>query len=322
MAHINQEQRYTISAMLKLGNSLKNIGLALSKDKSVISREIRRNQDPKSGQYRGDQAQHFRDRRQRERHRAIRFTPLIVQYVDDRLKEDLSPEQIAGEARLKGVDCVSYETIYEYVWENKKQGGTLHTHLRNKGRKYRKRGAAKDTRGILRNRRDISHRPDIVDEKKRIGDFEIDTIVGKNHKGAMVTTNDRVSGLVKIRKVSSREATNVLKATVEALYEYKDILHTITADNGKEFAAHQTISQVLDVDFYFARPYHSWERGANENTNGLIRQYFPKKTDFKTITVKQVQEVEDKLNNRPRKRLGYKTPLDIFNQLKNVAFVT
>lgn len=322
MAHINQEQRYTISAMLKLGNVLKTIGLAIGKDKSVISREIRRNADPTSGLYDPAQAQKLRDQRSKSRPRFTRFTPQIIEYVRGRLGDDLSPEQVAGEARLKGIPCVSHERIYQFVWLDKKQGGTLHAHLRNKGRKYRKRSSAKDTRGIIKERRDISKRPAIVDEKIRVGDFELDTIIGKNHKGAMVTTNDRLSGLVKIRKVASRDSTLVMIATIGALNEHKDIIHTITSDNGKEFAGHQTISKVLNVDFFFARPYHSWERGANENTNRLIRQYFPKKTDFAKISNAEVQVVEDKLNNRPRKRLGFQTPLHIFNQLKNVAFIT
>jgi len=138
----------------------------------------------------------------------------------------------------------------------------------------------------------------------------------------MVTINDRVSGVVFIRKVDKREAVNVIKATINALYPIKELLNTITADNGKEFAGHQTISQVLGVDFFFAKPYHSWERGANENTNGLIRQYFPKKTNFENITDEEIQAVENILNNRPRKRLGYRTPLDIFEEFKKVAFMT
>lgn len=322
MSHINQEQRYTISVMRKQGNSLRSIGLAIGKHKSVISREIKRNRDPTTGIYDAAKAQGIKDMRLRTRVRHIRFTDAVKTYVKARIEADLSPEQIAGEAKVKGTPCVSYETIYQWVWEDKKQKGNIYTHLRNKGRKYRKRGSAKDTRGIIKNRRDIAHRPAIVEEKTRLGDLEIDTIIGKNHKGAMVTINDRVSGVVFIRKVEKREAVNVIKATINALYPIKELLNTITADNGKEFAGHQTISQVLGVDFFFARPYHSWERGANENTNGLIRQYFPKKTNFENITDEEIQAVENILNNRPRKRLGYRTPLDIFEEFKKVAFKT
>lgn len=293
MSHINHEQRYTISVMRKQGNSLRSIGLAIGKHKSVISREIKRNRDPATGIYDAAKAQGIRDMRQRTRLRHIRFTDAVKADVKARIEADLSPEQVVGEAKIKGTPCVSHEAIYQWVWEDKKQKGNLHTHLRNKGRKYRKRGSAKDTRGIIKHRRDIAHRPAIVEEKTRLGDLEIDTIVGKNHKGAMVTINDRVSGVVFIRKVDKREAVNVIKATINALYPIKELLNTITADNGKEFAGHQTISQVLGVDFFFAKPYHSWERGANENTNGLIRQYFPKKTNFENITDEEIQAVEN-----------------------------
>ena len=168
-------------------------------------------------------------------------------------------------------------------------------------------------------------RPSVVDEKSRVGDFEIDTVIGKNHQSALVTINERKTGRVKIIKVPTKEAETVAHATIDALMPYKEIIHTITADNGKEFAMHEKISQQLDIDFYFAKPYHSWERRANENTNGLIRQYFPKKTDFATVTDEQVQWVEDKLNNRPRKRFNFESPNAIFNKLTNqekVAFVT
>jgi IS30 family transposase len=198
-------------------------------------------------------------------------------------------------------------------------------HLRTQGKRYRKRGQKKDQRGIIPNRVDIDKRPKIVEEKTRVGDFEVDTIIGKNHQGALVTINDRKTGIVKIRKVNSKNAEQVAQAVIDALTPYKPFLHTITSDNGKEFALHAQISQHLGVEFFFAKPYHSWQRGANENLNGLIRQYFPKKTDFSTISDHQVQMVEEKLNNRPRKRFNFESPLYMFNLLTNsskVAFVT
>lgn len=154
----------------------------------------------------------------------------------------------------------------------------------------------------------IEQRPQIVNEKIRFGDFEIDTMIGKNHKGAIMTTNDRCTHIVLIRRLEGKEAVPLAEAAVEALSPYKQMLHTITADNGKEFARHKEIAEKLGVQFYFARPNHSWERGANENTNGLIRQYIPKGTDFSTLTDEFIAEVEWKLNNRPRKSLGYLTP--------------
>ena len=177
----------------------------------------------------------------------------------------------------------------------------------------------------LPNRVDIDERPNVVDNKERFGDLEIDTIIGKNHKGAILTINDRLTGRVWIRKLQGKEAIPVAKVTAWALRKVKNLIYTITADNGKEFAKHEEIAQKLELDFYFCKPYHSWERGANENTNGLIRQYIPKGTDFSEITNKQIKRIENILNNRPRKRLGYLTPNEKFKQIINqnsVAFAS
>lgn len=320
MSHINLEQRYVISMFLKHGKTQNEIADFLGRDKSVISREINRNSDKRNGLYDCSLAHRKSQKRKDGKQRRNGLTPEVLANIEVRLKDDLSPEQIVGEAKIKGIACVSHETIYKYVWRDKKQGGQLHTHLRRQGRRYRKRGNSKDNRGIITGRVDISQRPKEVETKERFGDFEIDTVIGKNHQGALVTINDRATGLVRIRKVETKEAETVAKATIEALKQFKNIVHTITADNGKEFAQHAIISKALNVGFYFAKPYHSWERGANENTNGLIRQYFPKGTDFSKITDEQVQAVEDKLNNRPRKRLDFKSPNTIFKQLKKVAF--
>jgi IS30 family transposase len=207
----------------------------------------------------------------------------------------------------------------------KKAKGSLFTHLRRKGRKYRKRGSAKDNRGIIKNRVDISQRPAIVNEKIRLGDLEIDTIIGKNHQGAILTINDRVSSYVWMAKLSGKNADELAMKAVEILQPHAHRIHTITGDNGKEFADHKKIAQQIGIDFYFAKPYHSWERGANENTNGLIRQYFPKGSSFESITDKQIQYVQHKLNNRPRKKLGFLSPTEFLSlKLSNqkVAFIT
>ncbi len=321
MAHINQEQRYVIFCMLKQGTPQKEIANTLGKDESVISREISRNKDQRSGKYDYQLAQRKCEQRKKEKPHTIKFTTEIQEYVIDRLKDKLSPQQIAGEANLKGIACVSHETIYQFVWHDKKQNGTLHSHLRNKGKRYRKRRGKNDFRGIIENRIDIDQRPKIVEEKQRFGDWEVDTVIGKNHKGALVTMVDRASGIVKIKKVKSKESSEVAHAIISTLKPYKEMIHTITSDNGKEFAGHQIINQCLGIDFYFAKPYHSWERGANENANRLIRQYFPKKTDFSKVSEGRIRMVENDLNNRPRKRFGFKTPIHIFGKLNQVAFV-
>lgn len=325
MTHITIEQRYKISALQQLGYKQKDIAEQIGKDKSIISRELKRNCDKRSGKYDADLAQRKYENRQKQKAKHKRFTDEIKQHVDTWLEQDYSPEQIVGRAKLGQTPCVSHECIYQYIWRDKKQGGLLYQHLRRKGRKYRKRGNAKDSRGIIKNRIDIDKRPAIVDEKTRFGDLEIDTIIGKNHKGAILTINDRVTSLVWMSILDGKDAEPVCNKAIEILSPFKELLHTITADNGKEFALHQKISKETGVDIYFAKPYHSWERGANENTNGLIRQYFPKGTSFENITNKEIQYVQHKLNNRPRKKLGFLTPIEFyFTNFTNqkVAFVT
>jgi IS30 family transposase len=325
MKHLTVEQRYTISVMLQKGYKQKQIAEAIGKDKSTVSREIRRNCDVRSGEYRYELAQRKCDKRHETKRKRIRFTEPVKAYVDTLLKNDFSPEQIAGRAKLENVECVSHERIYQYVWADKKAKGSLFTHLRRKGRKYRKRGSAKDSRGIIKDRVDISQRPAIVEEKIRLGDLEIDTIIGKNHRGAILTINDRVSSYVWMAKLNGKNADELAMKAVEILQPHTHWIHTITGDNGKEFADHKKIAQQIGIDFYFAKPYHSWERGANENTNGLIRQYFPKGSSFESITDKQIQDVQHKLNNRPRKKLGFLSPIE-FLSLKlseqKVAFIT
>lgn len=325
MSHLTYEQRYAISVMLKSKYRQKQIAEAIDKDKSVVSREIARNCDKRNGNYDADLAERKYEKRRDSKPKKVYFTAEIQEMVEDKLAKKYSPEQIVGVAKKQGVACVSHERIYQHIWKDKRKKGNLYDHLRTKGKRYRKRGAAKDSRGIIPDRVDISQRPKVVDDRERAGDLEIDTIIGKNHQGAIVTVNDRASGLLKMKKLEGKSAQQLAMATIELLEDMKPFLNTITADNGREFAAHQTISKALEIDFYFARPYHSWERGANENLNGLIRQYIPKQTDFSTITDEYIKFVENELNNRPRKRHDFQTPNQIFNQLTNhqeVAFVT
>ena len=325
MNHLTKEQRYTIFCMLKAKCNQKEIAKMIGVHKSTISRELKRNQDFRNGKYSYDLAQRKYENRMREKPKHKHFTLEVEEYVVSKLKDDYSPEQISGTAKVEGERCVSHETIYQYVWKNKKQGGELYKHLRNKGRKYRKRGSLKDSRGQIKDRVDISERPDIVNQKVRIGDFEIDTIIGKNHKGAILTMNDRCSSYCLLRLLSGKNAEELADQAIKALTPLLEIGKTITADNGKEFAAHKRISEETGMDFYFATPYHSWERGANENMNGLIRQYFPKGSSFEDVKPEDVLRVQEKLNNRPRKKLGYKTPNKVFfDNFENskVAFMT
>jgi len=325
MSHITQSQRYTISCMLKKGYKQSEIAEAIDKDKSVVFREIQRNSNAKSKRYCSDLADRKYRERQKDKIKSIRFTPQIKESVNELIKLDYSPEQVVGILKKEGKDIVSTETLYQYIWKDKKNKGQLYLHLRNQGKRYRKRGASKDSRGIIKNRISIDKRPDLVENRERFGDLEVDLIIGKGHNQAILTINDRASGVLKMTKVKSKEADVVSLAMNSLLENWKPYLHTITSDNGKEFAGHQEVAQAIEIDYYFARPYHSWERGSNENLNGLIRQYFTKGSDFRSITEKRLAEVEEKLNNRPRKRFGFESPTFVMNQLlfnSEVAFMS
>ena len=301
--------------MKEAGYQQQQIAEAIGKSESAVSRELKRNCDGRSGAYTSDLAGRKSALRKKEKPKAVRYTAAIRAYVEQLLSRKYSPEQIVGVATNAGRDMVSHECIYQHVWSNKKRGGTLHTHLRTRGKRYRRRGAAKDSRGIIIGRVDIDQRPLVVEQRNRFGDLELDTIIGKDHKGAILTINDRATGLLRMRKVERKEAASIAKAAIDALRPWKHLLHTATSDNGKEFSDHRRIASKLQLAFYFAKPYRSWERGSNENLNGLIRQYIPKRTDFSTLTTEFIQYVEDELNNRPRKRFDFRSPITTFERL-------
>jgi IS30 family transposase len=318
--------------MRKQNFSMGEIAAVIGKHKSTISRELRRNCDRRSGRYDADLAQRKCERRQKGKPHRVRFTEEVRLRVEAMLGEDYSPEQVVGRCKLEGLECVSVETIYQHVWGDKRRGGDLHTHLRRKGCKYRKRGAKKDSRGVIRDRVSIDERPKVVDDKSRFGDLEIDLVVGANHRRALLTANDRASGISWIALLEGKDSKALAEKAAETLMPFKGLLHTITSDNGKEFAEHKAIAKSLAVDYYFAHPYHSWERGANENMNGLIRQYLPKGTSFDSLDDNEIKRIRDKLNNRPRKKLGFLTPIEYFfanfapelnlSLTQKVAFVT
>lgn len=325
MAHITVEQRYQIQALQAAGNNQSEIAKILGRNKSVLSREFSRN-NLDNGKYKPEVAQSFyRHRRKQCRKVSKWLNPELKAYVEDQLREDKSPEQISGIMRKEQCSfTISHEAIYQYVWEDKSKGGTLCRHLRNQGRRYQKRGNSKSSRGVIANRVGIEQRPDVVDQRKRIGDFEIDLVIGKNHKNPILTIVERKSGFALLRKLPSKEAEVTAEQLTNALLPIKEYVHTITSDNGKEFAKHELVAQALDASFYFATPYHSWERGTNENYNRLLRQYFPKKTSFEHITDEELKSVQNKLNNRERKRLGFLSPSKYLQSLllTKVAFAT
>jgi len=320
MSHLTKEQRYTICSMKQNGYSQTEIARVINKDKSVVSREIHRNADGRSGEYKADLAQRKYLKRQEYKAKPRTFTAPIEEYIRDKLELKYSPEQIAGIAKKNGDHCVSHERIYQFIWKDKRQNGKLHLNLRNKGRHYKKRSVIYDKRGVIPNRRDISQRPPEVQLRERFGDLEIDLIIGKNHKSAILTINDRATGLARLRKLNGKDAQQLAVATIDCVKDWKPFLYTITSDNGKEFSEHQKIAKELEIDFFFAEPYSSWQRGSNENYNRLVRQYIPKKVDFDCIPQEYINFVQEQINNRPRKRFNYESPNFMFNQ--KVAFST
>lgn len=307
-------QRYQIEAYLREGFSYRQIAKRLKVSHSTISREVRRNQI-RQNHYLPEVAQAKTHKRRRQ---AAKYSvpELTITFVEFGLEQKWSPEQIAGVGNIIGLR-VSHEWIYGYVQRDKLCGGKLYKQLRQGHRRYRK--GSREKRIIIPNRVGIEHRPAIVDRKKRFGDWEVDTVLGKQGTGAIVSLVERKSKLYLIRKVPAKCAADVSRAMVSMLWRYRRHVHTITADNGCEFCEHEQVAEKLKTDIYFSNPYSSWERGLNENFNGLLRQYIRKGTDLRTVTDKQIAEIERALNARPRKCLGYKQPVVVFERLRKAA---
>ena len=320
--HLTCEQRCQIYALLQSGRSQAHIARQIGVDPSTISRELVRNTGARG--YRFKQAhEKASQRRQEASDKPRKMTPDLVELIEEKLtQEQWSPDQISGRLAKDGVAFISHERIYQHVWKDKKDGGTLYLHLRHSGKKYNRRKGKNSGRGLIPNRVDIDQRPPIVAAKSRIGDWEADTIIGANHKGVVMSHVERTSKYTKLAKLPDKNADSVVQACARVLLPLADQIETITYDNGKEFAAHAQIATSLGALSYFAKPYHSWERGLNEHTNGLFRQYFPKGSDFSILSDADVQRVEDKLNSRPRKILGYQTPREIFFSARNLPCCT
>lgn len=313
--HLTRDERCQIYALKKRGFSQKEIAADLGVSQGTISRELARNQGKRG--YRFQQATEISARRRSATSRvATVMTPALIARAESMLVgSQWSPEQIAAALLQEHGTKVSHESLYLHIWRNKRAGGKLYKHLRHGGKKRNKRAGKNSGRGMIPGRVDIKERPSIVDSKTRLGDWELDSIIGAKHQGAITSMVERTSKLTRLVLLKSPTADATRKGIVECLTPLKAHVFTLTSDNGKEFAGHQKISRKLDADFYFATPYHAWERGLNENTNGLVRQYFPKGMDFATITHADVRRVEDLLNNRPRKILGFRSPNQAFASL-------
>ena len=309
---LTQGKRYHIYAFMKAGFSQTDIATEIGVHKSTVCRELSRNRGKKG--YRPKQAHAMAVHRRTKAIKFVKLTPQVIASINECIRHDFSPEQVSGFlARTQNLR-ISHETIYQYVLNDKARGGTLYRHLRHSHKKRKKRYGSYDRRGQIQGRISIDERPAIVETRDRIGDWEIDTIIGKKHQGALLSLVERKSKFTLIRKLPTKQADLVAEAATDLLNPYEEQVCTITADNGQEFAHHEYIKEQLHTTVYFAHPYHSWERGLCENTNGLIRQYFPKGTSFEAISEEQVQVAMNRLNNRPRKTLGYKTPNEVFFQ--------
>ncbi len=304
---LTQIQRYQIYSLKRMDHNQTDIANVIGVHKSTISRELRRNSGRRG--YRPKQAHCLAVNRQKKS--TNRILPETWMLIEAKIRLDWSPEQISGWLNKDHGMQVSPEWIYQHILADKRTGGDLHRHLRCQ-KKRRKRYGSYDRRGILPDRRSIEDRPEIVDQRGRLGDWEVDTILGKGRRQVIVTLTERKSRLALIDRVEQRTAQAVQETIISLLKPYKEYVHTLTADNGKEFADHQVISEVLNADFFFAHPYSAWERGSNENMNGLLRQYFPKSRDFSNISENEIESVMLKLNHRPRKCLAFNSPLKEF----------
>jgi IS30 family transposase len=314
MKQITREQRYQIEAYLKAGKSKDFIASQLAINRSNIFREVKRN-SKKRGIYNASYAQMLCDER-KERFKRIRSfdqskESLIKEYIE---QEQWSPEQIVGYCKKKGISMVSHERIYQYIRQEKEQGGGLYKHLRHR-LKHRKRPVGGKHISI-KNRVSIDDRPQVINNKQRFGDWEIDTIIGKDGKGAIVTIVERTTAFLMMRKLpKGKNAESLADNVIDMLMPYKNQIYSITSDNGTEFAEHTKISKGLEAGFFFAHPYSSWERGLNEYTNKLIRQYILKKSEFENYDDKYIAEIQYKINRRPRKNMEFNSPKELFYNL-------
>lgn len=307
---LTENERYQIYVMKKAGHSQKDIAHLLGRSASTISRELWRNQGLRG--YRPAQAQRMSDNRRLEAHKARKMTLEVKDWIETLIRQELSPQQAVDYLRRHKKLSLHHETVYQLIYDDKACGGDLYRHLRVASKPYRKRYGAYDRRGQIKNRVDIDERPAVVDRRNRMGDWEGDTVMGKGRKSALLTMVERKTLYTVIARLTGKRADLLAKVAVGSMTHLKDKVKTITLDNGLEFAEHEKIAKGLEAEIYFAHPYASWERGINENTNGLIRQYFPKVTDFTVVKDEEIMFVMDPLNNRPRATRGGRSPNELF----------
>ena len=307
--HLSQNERYQIFSLMKEGLNCTQIANNLGRSKSTISSEIRRNKGGRG--YRPKQADRLAQERSIGSRNARRIEPHVLKAAFERISEQLSPEQVAAELPI------SHEALYQHIYVNKADGGLLWKNLRSQKKKRKRYAGGTDRRGQIPGRRPIHERPADVETRRTVGHWEGDTVIGAGHKQAIVTLVERRSGYARLMKVSHKTSKQVADAVIKKLRSINARVKTITFDNGKEFAEHARIDEALGSKTYFADPFSSWQRGSNENFNGLLRQYIPKKRPLSTVTDEELKMIEERLNNRPRKRLRFKTPNQVFHESLN-----
>ena len=308
---LSTEERYEIATMRRQGLRMAEMAKHLGRHRSTLYREVKRNQSVHDGRYR---ASHAVEKASGRKHRSRRnwlYGPVEFAAVETLIRQRFSPEQIVGRCKLEGQAVMSHETIYRWIWQDKRCGGTLWKSLRGARKQRRKRYGQYDSRGRLAGKTPIEQRPAVVASRERIGDWEIDTVHGHG-KACVVTIVERKTGLLRMGPIHRATKEMTLARTVKLLWAERDRVKTITADNGTEFHSYRELESILDTQVYFATPHHAWERGTNENTNGLIRQYLPKRTNLSRLTQQQCDRIAEQLNNRPRLRLGFKTPNEAY----------
>lgn len=313
-SHLAPEERYQIHALMKGGHFQSEIAAILGRHPATIGRELRRNRGRRS--YRPAQAQGLAQARARASRTRPRITAQQWRGIAGLLTRDWSPQQIAARARRERSLVISPEWIYQFVYAGKAAGNELWRHLRGQ-KPYRKRyGSGRERRGQISGRRSIWERPASVEGRRRLGHWEADTLIGARRRAALLSVVERRSRYTRLGKLVRLSARATRRAFVSRLSAFSARVRSLTADNGKEFAEHRGIAKDLQADFYFADPYAAWQRGTNENTNGLVRQYLPKSRDLSTVSGAEIRMIENRLNYRPRKCLDYLTPYEVFNDTR------
>jgi IS30 family transposase len=322
MAHeqLSQDERYAIAGMKARGYSKREIGRCLGRDASTICREMKRNSFDQTDKYWAEKAHALAMARRHKSRKKSQYSQQEWAEVQAKLRQEWSPKQIVGTRNLELKRTMSYETIYRRIRIDRKQGGGLWTHMRHMSKAFRKRKGSPATRGRLVGKRHISERPAAVELRQEVGHCEGDTVMGADQRHCVLTLVERVTGYVQIKKLTARTKEQAAAALAKCVIKLHEVIKTITLDNGTEFHDYEKVEKQFGVPFYFATPYRSWERGTNENTNGLIRQYLPKGKCLKNLTQAECDEIAAKLNNRPRERLGFRTPAQALAALTGVAF--